>query len=120
SSSGVLNVEIGGLTVGTQYDRLSVMGTATLGGTLNVTLINGYTPTSGDSFTPVSYMMRSGTFATVTGLSQGGVSFTPSYGMMGYTLLASADEEPSTEMPFIPERDGAGAAPEVVPAVAEP
>src|SRR5207253_6719188 len=44
NAGGSLNIEIGGLTVGTQYDQLVVTGNATLAGTLNATLINGFTP----------------------------------------------------------------------------
>lgn len=50
-SSGVLNIEIGGNTAGTGYDQLVVHRTATLGGTLNISLINGYRPAVGDVFT---------------------------------------------------------------------
>ena len=49
-SGGVLNVEIGGTTAGTQYDQLNVSGTATLAGTLNVTLINGFGPGGTEKF----------------------------------------------------------------------
>ena len=52
-SGGTLAVEIGGTTAGTQYDQLVVTGNATLGGTLNVALVNGFVPASGGSFTVV-------------------------------------------------------------------
>jgi hypothetical protein len=39
---GTLSVKIGGAMAGTQYDQLAVSGTATLDGTLNVTLIGGF------------------------------------------------------------------------------
>lgn len=45
-----LAIEIGGTTPGTQFDRLNVVGTATLAGALNVSLLNGFTPTIGSSF----------------------------------------------------------------------
>ena len=114
SSTGVLNMEIGGLTAGSQYDRLAISGTATLGGTLNVTLINGFTPASGNSFQLITYMSRSGTFATFTGLQQGGVSFASQYNSMDLTLLALAEaEELESELPFLPATgeiaDGAAA-----------
>jgi CSLREA domain-containing protein len=50
TAAGVLNIEIGGVNVGLDYDRLAVSGTVSLGGTLNVTLINGFTPTPPQSF----------------------------------------------------------------------
>ena len=48
--------EIGGLLQGTEYDRLSEAGTVALNlaGTLNVALINGFTPAFTDTFTIIS------------------------------------------------------------------
>jgi len=40
--SGTLALEIGGLVPGEEHDKLVVTGTATLGGTLDVSLINGF------------------------------------------------------------------------------
>ncbi|VAX39671.1 hypothetical protein MNBD_PLANCTO03-2170 [hydrothermal vent metagenome] len=45
---GTLNIELGGTNLGTDYDQLAIGGTATLGGTLNVSLINGFNPTDGE------------------------------------------------------------------------
>ena len=45
-----LDIDIGGTTQGTNYDELKVNGDATLGGTLNVNLVNFY-PKVGDTFT---------------------------------------------------------------------
>jgi PKD domain len=44
------SVEVGGLAA-TQYDRLSVAGQVILGGSLNVSLINNFSPSQGDVFT---------------------------------------------------------------------
>ncbi len=63
--SGVLNIELGGLTVGTQYDRLTVSGAATLGGTLDVTLIGAFAPMLGDQFTVLTYGSHTGSFSGV-------------------------------------------------------
>jgi hypothetical protein len=43
-------MEIGGTIAGSQYDKLIVGGTATLAGTLNGTLLNGFAPVPGDVF----------------------------------------------------------------------
>lgn len=64
-ANGSLDVEIGGTAAGTQYDRLAVTGTATLAGTLNVSLINGFIPALGNTFDVLTAGTRSGTFATV-------------------------------------------------------
>jgi len=45
---GTLNIELGGTVAGTGYDQLAVGGVASLGGTLNVSLINGFNPASGE------------------------------------------------------------------------
>jgi Right handed beta helix region len=63
-ATSVINIEIGGLVAGTEYDRLDVSGTATLAGTLNVILINGFNPVDGDSFTILPYASQGGGFNT--------------------------------------------------------
>jgi hypothetical protein len=45
-----LDIELGGLVGGDAYDRLSVAGQLAVGGTLQVTLIDGFTPQVGVSF----------------------------------------------------------------------
>jgi hypothetical protein len=55
TASGTLAVELGGLTVGSEYDRLTVTGSADLGGTLMVSLTDAgsgfFVPDVGNSFT---------------------------------------------------------------------
>jgi hypothetical protein len=65
-SGGTLAIEIGGTAAGTQYDQLVVTGDATLGGALDVALINGFVPASGDSFTVVQGGTVSGEFAATS------------------------------------------------------
>lgn len=48
--TGTIHMELGGLVRGTQYDGLNITGTVSLDGTLNVVLINGFSPAQGDSF----------------------------------------------------------------------
>ncbi len=50
SAGGTLQIDVGGLRPGTQYDQLSVTGALTLGGTLQVCLTSGFTPVLGNSF----------------------------------------------------------------------
>ena len=65
TTSGIVNLKVGGTTSITQYDRLAITGTATLGGTLNVTLVNSFTPAPGNQFTALTTTgALSGTFAT--------------------------------------------------------
>ncbi|MEO0557659.1 MAG: T9SS type A sorting domain-containing protein, partial [Bacteroidota bacterium] len=53
-ADGVLEIEIGGATPGTEVDQLEVSGAATLGGILRVTLTDGFTPQLGDRFQVIS------------------------------------------------------------------
>lgn len=67
-STNVLEIELGGLTPGTQHDQLVIAGDAQLGGELALSLIGGFTPTVGDSFTILTSAGLNGTtFDTITG-----------------------------------------------------
>ena len=66
TSTSTLEMEIGGLTPGTQHDQIVVSGTATLGGRLDIPLINGFQPTLGDSVTIISGGTITGGFAEAT------------------------------------------------------
>jgi cyclophilin family peptidyl-prolyl cis-trans isomerase len=49
-SDGTLSLQIAGPTVDTQYDKLTSSSTAFLAGKLQISLINGFTPSLGNSF----------------------------------------------------------------------
>jgi ELWxxDGT repeat protein len=49
-AGNALSIELGGRQPGNEYDRLQATGTANLGGSLAVSLINGFTPQAGDAF----------------------------------------------------------------------
>ena len=65
TSEGTLIVEDGG-AFPSQYDQLQVNGKATLGGTLDIRTIDGYTPNFADAFSPLAYSSHSGKFATIS------------------------------------------------------
>ncbi len=65
-SGATLNSNIGGTTVSTQYSQLKISGTASLGGTLAVTLINSFTPAIGNTFTVLTATSVTGTFTNTT------------------------------------------------------
>ena len=65
-STGVVDIELGGLALGSEYDQLAVSGTAVLDGILRATLISNFVPLQGDSFEVMRYGTRTGTFETVT------------------------------------------------------
>ncbi len=50
SPTSTLVMELGGTTPGSGYDQLQSSGTLTLGGTLQISLLNGFVPSPGQSF----------------------------------------------------------------------
>ena len=86
NSTGSLNIQIGGTTVGTQYSQLAVANGASLNGTLNVKLINGFLPAIGNAFTILTTSARTGTFATVNLPTLSGAHFAINYTATSVTL----------------------------------
>jgi hypothetical protein len=77
---GTFNVEIGGATVGSDYDRLAVSAAAALTGSINISLTNNFRPTLGSMFTILTFASHAGDFATYNGLTQSnGVVFSKTY-----------------------------------------
>ncbi|MGE0874561.1 MAG: filamentous hemagglutinin N-terminal domain-containing protein [Burkholderiales bacterium] len=66
AAAGVLNMELGGTAQGTSYDLLKITGNASLGGTLKLGLIDGFTGAAGNVFDLLTYASRSGDFSTFT------------------------------------------------------
>src|SRR5260370_1081025 len=74
-----------------QFDALGGGGATPLGGPLNVTLINSFTPTAGQVFKILTFASSTGDFATKTGLALGAnLSFNPVFNPADYTLAVSA------------------------------
>jgi hypothetical protein len=74
SPSSTLIIEIGGTTPGSGYDQIQSTGALAFNGTFQVTLINGFTPSAGQSFNVFDWSTASGTFDALqlpplTGLS---------------------------------------------------
>jgi hypothetical protein len=67
NAAGALAIDIGGTTAGTQFDQLTITGAASLNGTLNLDLINGFVPTMTETFDIINFASLTGTFATVNG-----------------------------------------------------
>jgi hypothetical protein len=65
SGAGFLNIDLDGTTPNTKYDVLNVSGAASLGGTLNVDTLTGFTLAVGDSFDILNYASETGTFTTL-------------------------------------------------------
>jgi hypothetical protein len=96
-SAGALDIALDGATAGTKYDQLSVTKGATLGGTLNISLGTGFTPTVGETFTILTASTVSDTFATVNGLAiNGSEHFTITYNAGSVVLKVVAGALPAS------------------------
>ena len=61
-----LEIELGGMLAGDQYDRLDIAGNLTPGGTLQVALIDGFAPSAGDTFDILDWgTLAAGSFSAV-------------------------------------------------------
>lgn len=82
TNTGTIGVRLGGVAAG-QFDRIVVNGSATLDGILDVRTMNGFVPASGNGFNILTYVTRTGQFATIQG---NGETYTPAYGASALTL----------------------------------
>jgi T5SS/PEP-CTERM-associated repeat protein len=85
-----LEIELAGTVLGTQYDRVTVASTASLGGTLDVSLLGGFRPLGGSLFTILTAANIVGTFDSeaLPALS-GGLSFDVLYAPQSVTLAVA-------------------------------
>lgn len=83
--AATMEIEIGGATPGTQFDQVVVHTAASLGGTLDLRLINGFVPSPTQNFVILEAGTISGAFANVASggrlaITGGGGTFRVSYG----------------------------------------
>jgi hypothetical protein len=83
AAGSTLAIELGGLNPGSQHDQLIVEGPASLGGTLNVSLV-GYTPSVGNTFTILTADSLSGQFDNL--LLPAGYQWNVAYGLNDVVL----------------------------------
>ncbi len=95
-AGGKLLLQIGGTERGMTYDWLSVGGTATLGGELEIVFLNGYIPAPGTSFDLMSYSNVLGSFDTTRITGIGGTSESFAFGPNGMSLTINPVPEPET------------------------
>jgi len=114
SHDGALTIEIGGTVAGNQLDQLTVSGTATLDGTLNIVLLGEYRPTLNTSFEVLTYGGRSGDFATTNGLTQpNGLVFSKTY--TTHSLVLTVIQEAPTPTPTFTPTSTATTTPTATP-----
>lgn len=104
TATGTLAIEIGGTTVATQYDRLTITGSATLAGTLAITRLNNFTPVHTDTFRVLTFTQRTGDFTTRTGLAiSPTLNFVPRFDTTGLNLDANGAPSPTPDTAVTPE-----------------
>ena len=94
-SSASLDIDLGGTAANTLYDVLDVTDLATLSGTLNVDLVNGYTPKVNASFTILNFGSDSGTFSTVNLPTVSGDHWTVTYNAKDLVIKLIAGPGPN-------------------------
>ncbi len=93
NSTGTLNASIASATA---YSQLSVSGSASLGGTLDIGRLGGYVPPVGASFTILSAGSVSGQFSTVRGTGiNGSEHFVVNYNSNNVTVSVASGADPS-------------------------
>src|SRR5205823_9471672 len=94
-SAARLQAELGGTARGSQYDAVDVAGVASLAGTLDVSLINGFQPAAGQQFTVLTFTSRFGDFAAYNHLNLGnGLQLTPTFTPTSLVLTVTPAPEP--------------------------
>ncbi|SNT10406.1 ELWxxDGT repeat protein, partial [Azospirillum sp. RU38E] len=107
--NGTLAANFAGTVAGTGYDQVLVTGTVTLGADslLDITTLNGYTPTNNDTFTLIDNTGSSAVSGTFKNLAQGsslsiaGVSY-----FIGYAAGAGSNNVMLTVPPTITNLNG--------------
>jgi autotransporter-associated beta strand protein len=88
ASGSFLDVELGGANAGVDFDKLVVNGAATLGGTLNISQLEGFTPTPGSTYEILSATGGvTGTFENI--VWDGLTGWDVQYGANTATLVAA-------------------------------
>jgi hypothetical protein len=96
SSTGALDVQLGGRPSTASYGSLSVTGAASLGGTLQSDLEYGYAPSTTDSFTPISFASETGGFAAYKLPSGAGYQFAAAPSFTNVLLSAAPSAATTT------------------------
>jgi hypothetical protein len=98
SGAGILNIDLDGITADTKYDVLNISGAATLGGTLNVDTLAGFTLAAGDSFDILNYASETGAFSTVNlPTLTGGDTWNVSYNSTDLVITVEAPAAPAAK-----------------------
>jgi hypothetical protein len=95
TSSGTLDIQLGGPPASGLHGSLSSTGAANLAGTLEAALVSGYSPAVNDGFNAVTYPSVAGTFATYQLPSGSGFNFAAAVNPT-YVGLGAVPAQPGT------------------------
>ena len=98
-----LAIKLGGSLAGTNYDQLSIGGSAALSGTLDVSYWNGFTPAAGSFFTVLACNARTGFFSAITAPTN-----TTATVYTAKTVLVEPGNSPPTAKLTVPAQSLAG------------
>jgi len=90
-TGGTLDLQLMNLST---YGQLLISGSATLGGTLEVDLLNSYVPNLGDQFTLLTYLSETGQFSAVDLPSVQGGQWVLAYQPNDLTLTFESESTP--------------------------
>ncbi len=90
AAPATLDLQLGGAPATNLFGQLDVQGSASLNGTLEAGLTDGYTPSLTDDFTVASYAAHTGSFASLQLPLTSAVGFVAAVGGTGVMLDASA------------------------------
>jgi hypothetical protein len=109
-----LQIELGGTALG-QYDQINVAGELTLDGTLQISLINGFTPSAGQSFDILNWGSLAGAFSAIQLPSLQGLAWNTSQlaaGMLSVAIPGDFNLDYSVNAAdYVAWRKGIGVAP---------
>lgn len=89
-----LLMQIAGPTAGAQYDRIAIVGSAALAGTLDVQLVGDFIPTAGQSFALLEYGAHSGQFNVNLPPLPGSLAWSVNYGPESLVLSVNSTTPP--------------------------
>jgi hypothetical protein len=110
-----LQIELGGPAAGTQYDQINVAGELILGGTLEISLINGFMPTAGQTFDFLAASDVVGAFSSIVLPTLPGLTWNTSQllsGVLSVTLPGDFDHDGDGDgRDFLPWQRGGSPSP---------
>jgi hypothetical protein len=95
TGAGSLTFEVGGVPESGRFGQIVADNPVTLDGVANIVSTVGFRPTAGAEYSLIQFPSRTGSFATVNGLSTGGVQlFTADLRDQAFVLIATGNAVP--------------------------